>query len=483
MSPLCRAALVAFALILVAPQAHAADGIAWSKDLTVAFAQAKEQQKILMICVNAKFVRGSEIEEPAAKGLREVVYRDARVVEKSSEFVCALLTRSSRSDEYGELRLLGIEGDLVSPQHIFVHPDGESILVRKQYWSHGKGDAAVSALLAMMAEAQGKLGGEGAAGQAAAVPEAPTDDRRPGWIRDRIREVLEGPRRPRDLAIDSLVRNDKESDCLTPLLALLEEHGKDHVLQADIIRGLGRDKLEVAALPVAGFLSDKEEGLRGISAVSLEYIGSRDKKVVAALLKAAGREKDEAIANHMYRALGRCGVEDSKARSVLLKKCGSAKSEFASYGPTIGLAYFEGDAKAARGVEKVLKKIGVPGSRRGGGQNTVKRAVLCWTLASIGDKKSAAFMRDELLSKLENVKAFWVAGLRSFYKTVARKCDGDESAMGGIEQGVRAALGFAKGGDLGRYGAETRGLIDAYRKDRPASGFTPKGEFLLGGDG
>lgn len=397
MSLLCRTALVAFALILGAGPALAADAIDWSKDLTTAFAQAKEQRKIILVCVNAKFVRGSEFEEPAAKGLREVVYKDPRVVEKSSEFVCALLTRSSRSDEYGELRLLGIEGDLISPQHIFVHPDGESILVRKQYWSHGQGDAGVNALLAMMAEAQGKLGGEAEAGKAAAVPEAPTGDQRPGWIRDRIREVVEGPRRPRDLAIDLLVRNDREGDCLTPLIALLEEHPKDHVLQADILRGLGRDKLEVAALPVARFLSHREEGLRGISAVSLEYIGSREKKVVAALLKAAGREKDPAIANHMYRALGRCGVEDSKARSTLLKKCGSSKSEFASYGPTIGLAYFEGDSKAARGVEKVLKKIGVPGSRRGGGQNTVKRAVLCWTLASIGDKKSAAFVRESTL--------------------------------------------------------------------------------------
>ncbi|MHC4669855.1 MAG: HEAT repeat domain-containing protein, partial [Planctomycetota bacterium] len=272
-------------------------------------------------------------------------------------------------------------------------------------------------------------------------------------------------------------------DCMTPLLALLAEYRKNAARLVVIIRGLGRDQLLDAALPIAEFLAHKKEEVRGNAAVSLEYIGSRDKKVVAALRKAADREKDEAIANHMFRALGRCGVEDSKARSILLKKCAGAKSELATYGPTIGLAYFEGDKKAARGVEKILKKIGVPGSRRGGGQNTVKRGVLSWTLASIGDRKSGAFMRNELMARLKNVKAFWVGGLLSFYATVARKCEGTESSMAGIEEGVRGFAAFAKGANLGRYGAETRGLMDVYRKDREAAGFTPKGDYLLDGSG
>ncbi|MHC4339757.1 MAG: hypothetical protein ACYSX0_06050 [Planctomycetota bacterium] len=101
--------------------------------------------------------------------------------------------------------------------------------------------------------------------------------------------------------------------------------------------------------------------------MSLECIGDRHKNVVAALSRTAGKEKNRVIANHMCSALGRCGVGDSKARSILLKKCAGTKSEFASYGPTIGLAYFEGEKKAARGVGKILKKIGVPGGRRGGG--------------------------------------------------------------------------------------------------------------------
>jgi len=277
---------------------------------------------------------------------------------------------------------------------------------------------------------------------------------------------VEGDQAQRERVIDLLLRSDKAGDCKRPLIQLLEEHKDNTRLLVDLIRGLGRDQLLDADLPIAKFLGHKEEAVRGNAAVSLEYIGSRDPLIVSALRKAAGREKDEAIANHLYRALGRCGVEDGKVRALLLKKCASSKSEFATYGPTIGLAYFVGDKKAARGVEKILKKIGVPGSRRGGGQNTVKRGVLCWTLASIGDQKSGVFMRKELIAKLKNVKAFWVGALAGFYGLVARKCDGEEGVMPEIEKGVRRFVAFARGGRLGRYGAETRGLMDDYRKGR-----------------
>jgi hypothetical protein len=113
----------------------------------------------------------------------------------------------------------------------------------------------------------------------------------------------------------------------------------------------------------------------------------------------------------------------------------------------------------------------------------VKRAVLCWTLASIGDKKSARFVRNELMAKLENVKAFWVEGLWKFYGEVARKCDGEQDAMAAIEEGVRRSVQFARGANLGRYGAETRSLMDEYRKGREVAKFKPKGDYLLGADG
>ena len=123
---LARTSLAVTLSFLLCPAAAAqgADAVSWTKDLPAAFAEAKAKRKILMVCVNAKFVTGSAKEEPANKGLREVVYKDARVVGKSREFVCALLTPATKSSEYAELRDLGIEGEIIAPQHIFVHPDG-----------------------------------------------------------------------------------------------------------------------------------------------------------------------------------------------------------------------------------------------------------------------------------------------------------------------------------------------------------------------
>lgn len=476
-----RIALLAFAGALLAPAVHA-QGISWSKDLTTAFAEGKEKQKIIMVCVNAKYVRGRKTEEPAAKGLREVVYKNGQVITRSREFICALLTPGSASAEFGELRLLGIEGEMISPQHIFIDPDGTRILFREEYWRYGKGEPAVKALLDMMAKAEAALSANPGGGGTPKEVDGPpaSGDERLQWIGERIAEVKNGTNDERKAAVDALVKNDKGGDCVNPLLAALEENKKKTELVIDVIRGLGRDQLLDADAAVAGFLTHKDPLVRGNAAVSLEYIGSKDPKIVAALRKAAGKEKEEIIASHMFRALGRCGVGDSKTRSFLLKKISSARSEFASYGPMVGLAYFEGDAKAARGVEKQLKKIGVPGGRRGGGQNTVKRGVLCFTLAHIGDPKSAKFMREELIKKLENVEAFWVGGLRTFYRTTASACEGDPNALGEVAQGVRGFVGYAKRFDPERYDREARSMMDECRKGRNSEGFVPKGESLLG---
>ena len=486
----CTARLLALLLVLpFLARASAEDGdIAWSKDLSTGFAQAKEQQKILMICVNAKYVLGRTEEEPANKGLREVIYKDARVVTRAREFICVLLTPDGSSDEYGELRALGIEGNIVAPQHIFVHPDGKQILLRKEYWSYGKGETGLARLLGMMEQAQKALQGKDEAPEAApegdapdGAPADPAADERAAWIAARVTDIVQGTEQKRDAAIRAMIQNDQEDDCTGPLLALLDQHKQNTGLIVALVRGMGVDGFLVAAPRIADHLTHKHDAVRGNAAVSLEYIGSNEKSVLSDLRKAAGKERIIEIANHMYRALGRCGTGDSKVRSLLLKKAGSAKSEFASYGPTIGLSYFQGDKKAARGVEKLLKKMGVPGSRRGGGQNTVKRGLVSWTLAAIGEPGSAKFMREEMVAKLENVQAFWVAGLRRFWEQVALCCEGDSSgSLEAVAAGVRLIVEFAKGGDLGRYGAETRGLMDEYRLGRNNSAFKPMGDGIMG---
>jgi len=317
------------------------------------------------------------------------------------------------------------------------------------------------------------------------VRAAPTDPAaRAAWIQEQLEQVLTGAKAARETAIRSLAKADHDGDCVHPLVALMQEkeNKKDLALLVAIIRGLGRNGLEIAAPAIADELTHKKKAVRGNAAVSLEYIGSRDRKVLAALRKHVAREKDAAIANHAYRALGRCGVKEAEVRALLLRKALGAKSEFASYGPCIALAYFERDPKVARGVEKLLKKIGVPGggkSGRGGAANAVKRSLVSWTLANVGDPQSANFVIDELMPRLENNRNPWGAGLREFWNNVARVCDGEKERMPFVEGGVRGAVSFLKGGNLDRYGAETRNLMDEYRKGRESAGFTPKGDNIL----
>lgn len=312
----------------------------------------------------------------------------------------------------------------------------------------------------------------------AAPPVAPADaGTRAAWITARFDQLASA--QARDGAIQQLLDGDRGGDCTGPLIALLSDKTTDPALLLSLVRALGRDGLEAAALPLAGLLDHKDDQIVANAAVSLEYVGSRDKKVIAALKKLAEGAKDEAIANHAYRALGRSGSKEASVRDLLLDRASSGRSEFATYGPAVGLAYVEGDEKAMRGVEKILKTLGVPGSRRGGGTNTVKRGVLSWTLASIGDAKSGKFVREELIAGLDHVQAFWVAGLVTFWDTVARVCEGDRASLPLVAAGVAGFVTIAKAGDLGRYGAEVRSLTDDARKGRVVKGFTPKGEGLL----
>jgi hypothetical protein len=463
-----------------APSAGAGEGITWCKDLTTGLAEAKETGRILMVCVNAKRVDDEARDEPAAKGLREVVYKDPRIVRRSRDFVCVFLTPRSRLVDYAELGNLGMHGTFISPQHIFISAEGDRFLFREEYWPYGKGEKAVTALLDMMKRAER----EAEIPVAPSVPKPEVEDapalgeERAAWIASML-ELVNGTSEERDVALAALVRADGEGDCTGPLIELLEKSKRKVDLLRDLIRALGRDGLMAAAEPVSSFLTHKDPKIRANAAVSLEYIGNQEKKVVSALLKAAGKQKDPAIANHMCRALGRCGVKTSAARDLLLKKASGAKSEFASFGPIIGLAYFEGDEKAMRGVEKLLARVGLPGGGRGGGQNTVKRVLLSWTLAWIGDKKSAEFVRKKLLAELEGSTSRWAKGMRKFWDGVVECCDGQKGAMSGVEDGVRRTVGYASRWNRGEDDGKGLSLLDEARKDRDGDGFVPRGQGML----
>lgn len=487
--------LVLSALVLLAVPRDVVCGqdapeqIAWVNDLPTAFAAATEQDKPLMICINASHVDGGR-REPAAKELREKTYKHPDVVALSKGFVCTFITSEGSSDDYGEMRLrYGIDGYIISPQHVFAYPDGK-LIFRREYWPYGYGQKAVDSLLKMMNDAltrdrdrrSGVLKprdsedpGDGAddvpVAEAPEVDPAPEDgEERAKWIEVRLRDAQGGDRALRRASLNALVGADRDGDTVGPVLELLDDMKKRPLVQIDIVRALGRPGLEVAAKPIAEFLTHKEMPLRANAAVSLEYIGSEES--VSSLMKRAPKEKDENVANHMYRALGRCGAGQAKVRSLLAKKVLAAKTNESSYGPIIALAYFEDDPKAAREVEKLIKKEGMPGGRRNW-RGGLKRALLAWCLTEVGfgNEKSAKFLREDVIPMIPENR--WSETVTEFYRKAAEVCDGDEGARADVDDGVRRAIGRSS-----RSGWNP--LMGDARRDRSDAGFEPKGEWQAG---
>lgn len=479
------------------PPAQQGDTITWVEGIAKAFEVAREKQRIVMICINSTRVDGGR-KEPAAEGLRDVVYKDPRVVGRSRDFVCVLLGATSSGDDFGELKVLfGMDGYIVSPQHIFARPDHATgdPLVRLEYWPYGKDQKAVDELIGLMDKATERWRAEGGTppptsgspdGGAPAGPDAGAEAgpdagggaapageaERQAWIDQLIAVVRAGPTPRRVEAIRTLLVNDQEGDTIDPLVAILgePETEKNTSLVVDLVRGLGRPDLVKAAPAIGEHLGHKEQIVRANAAVSLEYIGCPDS--VDALGKQVKREKDAITASHMWRAMGRCGAGDSKVRSNLLKAAGDTKDEFETFGSIIALAYFKGDAKAARGVEKLAAKLGPPAfGRRGGGTGTAKRAVYMWVLASIADPKSAEFVQDRMLDPLEHVKNQWIARTKRFYRNVRRACEGEEGALSEVEGGVQFILGMGEGNPL----------QDNAREGREEAGFKPLFDWKVAG--
>jgi hypothetical protein len=480
---------------LCAEDAKPGDLVAWTRDLPKAYEQAKKEGKPMMIAINSETVDGGRVER-AGKELREHTYRDVRVVTKSREFVCVFLTPDGSSDDYGELRLrYGIEGLIVSPQHIFAHADGSLIGDRYEYWPHGSGEKSVKALLDMMTKAldQDRASKNLPPVQVPpSIPDAPAPPKpadpaappaqdpgappgaqeRAQWIADLLAMVRGQDDAIRRAAIEKLVAGDQDHDCLRALIALLPPlaEAKNLAAQVDVVRALGRPGLMEAAPALHELLGHKDLVLRANVAVSLEYVGCRDS--IEPLTKQAKVEEIESIANHLYRALGRCAAGDAKVRVLLDKKIGGSKSEFASLGPIIGMAYFTKDEKAARAIEDHLQKMGPPGGGRGRGWNgTLRRALLAWCLAEIADPKSGDFMRKKMLPQLENQNAFWTPAVITYYDAVADVCEGKADAMDAVETGILRTIEFVGGSSLS----------DDARKGRADVGFTPKAEWSAGG--
>jgi|GEM_PF-4129987 len=427
--------------------------IVWLADVPAAFAQAKADGKPLFIAINAAFVDGGKA-EPAGRELRDNTYKAKDVVARSHQFVCVLLKPDGTSADYAELRSrFGMDGLVVSPQHIFAHADGALIDPRHEYWPHAHGQPSVDALLKLMDTALAAHKAKTGAGASPAAPDAAAGaDQRAAWIRAQVAKLRDTALDPaaRELAGTELIKGDQKGDCLDPLCTFLLEVKKETELQVALVRALGKPGLEFVVPTLCQLLEDKHEELRSNAAVTLEYVGSV--RAVEPLVKRISREKDEFAWNNCCRALGRCGAKQESVRKLLLREVTSAKSDKLSAGPSIGLAYFERDVDAARGVEKIVEK----------GSSWQKRAFLLYALTEIRDPKSGDFVREKVLKNEKNPLA---VGFLNGVVGVLTGADETGTAQSTVENGV----GFAVG--------SVGGVGGPARIGRDQSEFRPKGEF------
>jgi hypothetical protein len=450
--------------------------IVWRASLRDAIEEAKKAKKPVFVAITAERVDGLQRLEPAGIELRERTYKHPDVVAKSREFVSVLLKDPIDSDNGGELRSrFGMDGLLVSPQHLFLHADG-TLIRRKEYWEFSRdSETSVKALLGYLDEAlkahRARTPGAAAptptapppppptapppAAPSGGAPDAPPTDARSTWIRETLERVKAGDPDGRAAAARELAAADAKGDCVGPLSAYLlevKDQRKEHAIQLAILRALGRPGLEPAVPGLVAFLEAKDVEARSNAAVSLEYVGSAS--AIEGLTKRVSREKEDAVHSNLCRALGRCGARVDAVRKTLLKEYASAKNDRVAIGPIIGLAYSEKDEDTARALEKALKKEG----------NRVKRGTLVWALVEVGDPGSLPLLREILAEESNPLAKGYLGGA-----VAALAGSGSKSV---VEQGLG---GLYRWNDIS---------WDDARKGREGGGFVPKADAAgMGGGG
>ena len=426
-------------------RADESHGIAWRSSLKAALEEAKASKRPVFVAINAKKVDGGRIES-ASQLLREQVYFDPAIVERSKSFVCMLLLDPLSEADGAELRArFGIEGLIVSPQHLWLHADG-ALIQRKEYWEFGDVPTSVAALLELLDHAQ-----KSEAVRQALPALGPDAASRAAWTKAAHDLIRTGPDLSlRRAAVEELAAMDPQGDGMAALGALLAEWKdpkKEEIpVLGEVARRLGRPAFESAVPGLAALLDAKDSALRSEAAVSLEYVGSP--KAIEALVRRESKEKDEAVRSNLLRAIGRCGAKDAGARKALLRQAVTG-SERVTLGALIGLAYFEGDADVARSLEKAFK----------GGDEGMKRTAFLWALVEIGDPKSATFLRAE-------------AAAASKAAPSLRLLDAAVACFDGQRKERKAEL------DGGLYwGMNQKNYVpDPARSGRTSPKFTPKGD-------
>jgi HEAT repeat protein len=412
-------------LFLLSLAAGAQDAqIDWVGDWEQAFGRARQGKKPVMVCINSK--DGESASEEAAKK----IYRDPEFVALSRRFVMIIVStighqESGLCPRFGRITceqhvscwkalssghgdhfvIPGSNGEMISPQHAWFHPNGQ-ILSRREYQS------PKSALIKRMKQILDDV----ASGADPGEPPVTEDKDAPLNEKDlaELERVKKSDKEARRAALGNVLATGKISARVAVVDLLLATKRKD--LRADIVRALGKANAIEAREAIDSCLKDRDAFVRSCAAVALETLAQPQS--VEALIKRAKSERDTFARKNVYHALGACGggAAHKNAAKRLLKGMTSDKQNVIRRHAALALRRYEGEG--AKLVVKPLEQTALKTKDR------EVRGAIVYTLAYIGNPRTTLPVFEQILEKQRDPIG------TAYMKSAIRVLKGEEGEFG-----------------------------------------------------
>ncbi len=398
--------LVALLFSLPLP-AGAQTQIAWKSNFKGALAVAKQENKPLLICVNMD-------NDVANDRMVKEHYRDAKIVAKTSEFVCLFMSKFRHKEtEEGQCQRCGhiscndhmkIErdvrkalfetNDVVAPQHIFLTPDGKLLKSKLYFLTKDELLSLLDSVLRELfpdrfvekkEEEKAKTEKVDKSEEEKSKDEEGEEEKKPETIADFKELILasEDKMEIKGLARTLIKRKDeKEAGETVAALLASQEATKAQVCGILLAYGFKGNKAGVAQ--VLPFLTHKEGVFRSHAAVALEDIGVGES--LKPLLTQLKREKEDGVRKNLARAIGASLKKKSKSQKTL-EKLLRDKSKLVQRNAAIALGHCKRGGKA----EKLLLTMAFTrrgGGRRGGGGGIKSNQAALYALVQMDSKKA-----------------------------------------------------------------------------------------------
>ncbi|MCC7169669.1 MAG: HEAT repeat domain-containing protein [Planctomycetes bacterium] len=365
----CTRVLSAFFALVAFVGAASAAGIEWQPSFDDVVARAKAEKKVVFIAVNMDRERAND-------RLVADHYKDATLAKLASHTLnlfCSRFDHASgekpcpRAGSVACSAHMAVEkavrakilkpadgGDVVSPQHVFLDPDGKVILSVQYEISKAelewcfvtalrKVDPAFAWTLSGGARAPRRLVMDGVV-SGEAMEQAPT--------KQEVEQILERLKRgePAREMREEILRLFKSDDPRAKEYVgnLLTSKGANRENWITIlVHELGRSSPQDWSELAIRFLEDARVEVRAEAAVALEQLA--DPKSLADVTKAFKREKEDSVKRELLRAIASTGRADKKTAATLTEQFTKAKDEATRCAALIGAAALE-DSKAARAL-------------------------------------------------------------------------------------------------------------------------------------